>query len=113
MRSGIRSVWALVVVCFIAATGVQPARAAREANGPSERFDTRSSLPAVTAAQPARLLAALRERPAPPSLAPAVLPAPLLVQRFDVFAVLEAARGPTSHAATLFAIRSARGPPAR
>ncbi|HET9621287.1 MAG TPA: hypothetical protein VFP84_07975 [Kofleriaceae bacterium] len=111
-----RALWAFVVVCLMAASGVAPARAAartaREGEGEPAMRAGHGALPAVTSAHVARLLVGVRPRAVAGEL-PAVAPPvpPVLVPPCEARVVAAARRVAPSIEASL-AIRSARGPPA-
>jgi hypothetical protein len=112
-----RTLWAIVVVCLVAATGVAPvadAASADDAAGraPSYLGDARPALPAVTAARQASVIVANRPRPAL-KLPPVVLAAPPALIRRNALAIVEAPRRLDRQAIALLPIRSARGPPVR
>jgi hypothetical protein len=106
-----RSIWALVVVCLVAATGVQPLHAA-DLDGPATHAqlgDQHPALPAVTAARHDAPLVGAHAR----TRLLAVLVALPVLKRPLTCAVADAAPRCEPRVSALLLPHSARGPPVR
>jgi hypothetical protein len=106
-----RAIWALAVVCLLAATGAQPVRAAAEVRPIAQLTDRHPALPAVAAARNAGLVIVARPDSAPPALPLAIFatpPALALRARHAIVVAPHRAHAPGSAAVPT---RSARGPP--
>jgi hypothetical protein len=108
----VRAIWSLVVVCLVAASGVQSPRTTRsDRHDDTQLGDQRAAMLAVTATRAARAHAAPRAtRPRPPVF---VLTAPPEAPRLSARAIAGSVRHARAREAALAPIRAARGPPAR
>jgi hypothetical protein len=109
-----RAIWALAVVCLLAATGMQPVRAGETEARPAvaQLVDRHPGLPAVAAARHTALVVAGRPDAAAPALPPTVLadPPSLALRVAHAFTIApHRAHAPGSASVPT---RSARGPPA-
>jgi hypothetical protein len=114
----VRTLWALVVVCLVGATGVQPLRAAEAAhhNAPTWIGEQRPELPVVATARHSGVLVASRaSAPLPPlpPLPPFVVAAPPPAPHPTATDAAAATRHGGHVDSVLRSIRSARGPPVR
>lgn len=103
-----RAIWALAVVCLLAATGAQPVGAPEAV---AQWTDRHPALPAAAAARHASLVVAVRPEAAPSTLPLAIVATPpALAHRVARTLVLAPHR---AHAPGSAAVptRSARGPP--
>ena len=107
-----RAIWALAVVCLLAATGAQPVRTAEaDARAVAQLADRQPALPAVAIARHAALAVAVRPEGAPPALPLAVVATPpALARRIARASVIAPHRAHTPGSAAV-PTRSARGPP--
>lgn len=118
LPSGVRTLWALVVVCLVGATGVQPLRAA-EANhqdGSTWLGERRPGLPVVAAARHTTVLVASRasaQLPPVPPVPPFMVAAPPPAPHPTATVAAAATRRGRECDSVLLSIRSARGPPVR
>jgi hypothetical protein len=110
----VRALWSIVVVCLVAATGVQPVRAAGSdrPEDSARRCDQHAALLAVTATQPAARVAPRTARPRP-RLPVFVLTTAPEAPRLTARMIAGTARDGRDQGSALVPIRSARGPPAR
>ena len=111
-----RTLWALVVVCLVGATGVQPLRAAEPPHRGALTWlgEQRPELPVVAATRPTTVLVASRastQLPPLPPLPPFVVAAPPRAPHPTATAAAAATRRDRHVASILRSIRSARGPP--
>jgi hypothetical protein len=106
-----RAIWALAVVCLLAASAAQPVRATAAPGAVAHLTDRHPALPAAAVARHAVLVVAVRPASSPPALPLAILATPpALAPRVAHASVLapHRAHAPGSAAAPT---RSARGPP--
>lgn len=107
-----RAIWALAVVCLLAATGAQPVRAAEaDARATAQLTDRQPALPAVVAARHAALVVAVRPEGTPPALPLAVLATPPALALRVARAIIVAPHRAHTPGSAAVPTRSARGPP--
>jgi hypothetical protein len=109
----VRALWSIVVVCLVAATGVQPIRAADPQDAHAQLGDRRPALLALTTTRGATVHATSRTTPPVPRLPVYMLAAPASLPRLTSQVIPDGVRDGRHHDATLLPIRSARGPPVR
>jgi hypothetical protein len=106
-----RAVWALAVVCLLAATGAQPVRAAADPRPVAQLSDRHPGLPAVAAARNAARVVVVRPDSAPPTLPLAIFATPPALALRAVRAIVLAPHRAHAPGSAAVPTRSARGPP--
>jgi hypothetical protein len=111
----VRALWTVVVVCLMAATGVQPARAAEHDRlvSHAQLAERAPQLPTVTAARHAAPQVATRPAPADLELPPGLVATWLAPPPPAVHALAAATGRRVAITSSSLCARSARGPPAR
>jgi hypothetical protein len=105
-----RAIWALAVVCLLAATGAPPVRAAADLRAVAQLTDRHPALPAVAAARNAAIVV-VRPDSAPPALPLAIFATPPALALRAVQAIVLAPHRAHAPGSAAVPTRSARGPP--